>query len=89
MAAVAQNVRPETVASGLQNPWAIAFLPDGRFLVTERPGRLRVVEQDGQLNKPIEGLPEIAAGGQGGLLDVVLDADFARNRTLFFCYSEP
>ena len=89
MAAAAQNVRPETVASGLQNPWAIAFLPDGRFLVTERPGRLRVVEQDGRLNKPIEGLPEIAAGGQGGLLDLLLDADFARNRTLFFCYSEP
>ena len=89
MAAAAQNVRPETVASGLQNPWAIAFLPDGRFLVTERPGRLRVVEQDGRLNKPIEGLPELAAGGQGGLLDLMLDADFARNRTLFFCYSEP
>ena len=87
--AAAQSVRPETVASGLQNPWAMAFLPDGRFLVTERPGRLRVVEPDGRLNKPIEGLPEIAAGGQGGLLDVLLDADFASNRTLYFCFSEP
>jgi glucose/arabinose dehydrogenase len=87
--AAAQSVRPETVASGLQNPWAMAFLPDGRFLVTERPGRLRVVEPDGRLNKPIEGLPEIAAGGQGGLLDLLLDADFASNRSLYFCFSEP
>ena len=87
--AAAQGVRPEVVASGLQNPWSLAFLPDGRFLVTERPGRLRVVEASGRLNKPIEGLPSIAAGGQGGLLDVLLDADFASNRTLYFCFSEP
>ena len=87
--AAAQGVRPEVVASGLQNPWALAFLPDGRFLVTERPGRLRVVEASGRLLKPIEGLPSIAAGGQGGLLDVLLDADFASNRTLYFCFSEP
>ena len=88
LAVAAQSVRPETVASGLQNPWALAFLPDGRFLVTERPGRLRVVTPDGRLSKAIDGLPEIAAGGQGGLLDVMLDADFACNRTLYFCYSE-
>jgi len=88
LAVAAQSVRPETVASGLQNPWALAFLPDGRFLVTERPGRLRVVTPDGRLSKAIDGLPEIAAGGQGGLLDVMLDADFASNRTLYFCYSE-
>lgn len=87
--AVAQGVRPETVASGLQNPWAVAFLPNNRFLVTERAGRLRVVEPDGKLGKPVEGLPEVAAGGQGGLLDVLLDADFASNRTLYFCFSEP
>ena len=85
----AQNVRPETVASGLQNPWAVAFLPDGHFLVTERAGRLRVVEPNGRLNKPVEGLPDVASGGQGGLLDVVLDTDFAINRTLYFCFSEP
>lgn len=84
----AQGVRPETVASGLEHPWAVAFLPDGRFLVTERAGRLRVVEADGRINKPVEGLPEVAAGGQGGLLDVLLDADFANNRTLYFCFSE-
>ena len=82
-------MRPEPVASGLQNPWAVAFLPEGRFLVTERPGRLRVVEPGGKVNKPIEGLPEVASGGQGGLLDVLLDADFASNRTLYFCFSEP
>ena len=87
--ALAQAVRPETVAAGLQNPWAVAFLPDGRFLVTERPGRLRVVQADGKLGTPVAGLPEIAAGGQGGLLDVLLDADFVRNRSIYFCFSEP
>ncbi len=85
----AQVVRPETVASGLQNPWAVAFLPEGRFLVSERPGRLRVIEPSGQLGAALKGLPPVAAGGQGGLLDLVLDADFARNRTLFFCFAEP
>ena len=85
----AQPIRTETVASGLQNPWGLAFLPDGRFLVTERPGRLRVVEADGKLGPPLAGLPKIAAGGQGGLLDVLLDADFARNRQLYLCFSEP
>ncbi|WP_309681696.1 PQQ-dependent sugar dehydrogenase [Polaromonas sp.] len=88
-AAQAQSVRPQTVASGLQNPWAVAFLPEGRFLVTERPGRLRVVQADGKLGAPVAGLPDIAAGGQGGLLDVLLDSDFARNRSLYFCFSEP
>ncbi len=82
-------LRVQTVAAGLQNPWSLAFLPDGRFLVTERPGRMRVVEADGRLGAPLEGLPAIAAGGQGGLLDVVLDSGFAANRTLYFCYSEP
>ncbi|MDM0013645.1 PQQ-dependent sugar dehydrogenase [Variovorax sp. J22P168] len=81
--------RPEVVASGLQNPWSVAFLPDGRFLVTEKAGRMRIVSADGKAGAPLAGLPEIAAGGQGGLLDVQLDSDFARNRTLYFCYSEP
>jgi len=89
LTATAQSVRPETVTSGLKNPWAVAFLSDGRFLVTERLGRLRVVDSAGKLGKAIEGLPEVAAGGQGGLLDVLLDADFASNRTLYFCFSEP
>ncbi|HAU58012.1 MAG TPA: hypothetical protein DCW87_10995 [Comamonadaceae bacterium] len=85
----APAVFPVTVATGLQHPWAVAFLPDGRFLVTERPGRLRVVSADGRLGAPVAGLPSVAAGGQGGLLDVALDADFARNRRLYFCFAEP
>ncbi|ABM37098.1 glucose sorbosone dehydrogenase [Polaromonas naphthalenivorans CJ2] len=84
-----QEVHPEIVASGLQNPWGLAFLPDGRFLVTERVGRLRVVGADGKLATAVAGLPGIAAGGQGGLLDVMTDSDFVRNRTVYFCYSEP
>ncbi|GER10425.1 PQQ-dependent sugar dehydrogenase [Variovorax boronicumulans] len=87
-AAMAQ-VRAETVASGLENPWGVAFLPEGRFVVTEKPGRLRLVAADGKLGAPIQGLPPIAAGGQGGLLDVLADSGFAQNRTLYFCYSEP
>jgi len=87
--AQAQAVRPETVASGLENPWGLAFLPGGRFLVTERPGRLRAISADGRLGPPVAGLPQIAAGGQGGLLDLITDSDFARNRTVFFCFSEP
>lgn len=86
--AAAQSVRPETVAGGLENPWAVAFLPQGRFLVTERPGRMRVVEADGRTGPALGGVPAVAAGGQGGLLDVVLDSAFERNRTLYFCFSE-
>ncbi len=91
-AARAQAVAPprvQTVAAGLEHPWAVAFLPGGRFLVTERPGRLRLVDADGSLRPPLAGLPEVAAGGQGGLLDVVTDSDFARTRTIYFCFSEP
>ena len=87
--ATAQGVKPEVVATGLQNPWAVAFLPEGRFLVTERPGRLRVVEAGGTIGATVAGLPLVAAGGQGGLLDVILDSDFAQNRRLYFCFSEP
>ncbi|WP_082493088.1 PQQ-dependent sugar dehydrogenase [Acidovorax sp. Leaf160] len=79
----------EAVASGLESPWGLAFLPGGRFLVTERPGRMRVVGADGRLGPALTGLPPIAAGGQGGLLDVITDAAFERNRRVFFCYSEP
>lgn len=82
-------VSTEVVATGLEHPWGLAFLPGGRFLVTERPGRLRIVESDGRLSAPLAGLPAIAAGGQGGLLDVVADADFERNRRIYFCFSEP
>ena len=87
--AQAQAVRAQTVASGLQNPWALAFLPEGRFLVTERGGTMRVVQPDGKISAPVAGVPDVVASGQGGLLDVLLDGDFVRNRTLYFCYSEP
>jgi glucose/arabinose dehydrogenase len=76
------------VAHGLANPWAVAFLPDGRFLVTERAGRLRVVERDGRLGAPVEGLPAVDAGGQCGLLDVVLDPKYADNGWVYWSYAE-
>lgn len=79
----------QPVATGFANPWAVAFLPQGRFLVTERPGRMRVVDAQGRVGPPLEGVPQVAGGGQGGLLDVVTDADFDRNRRIFFCFSEP
>lgn len=78
-----------TVAQGLVNPWSVAFLPDGRMLVTERPGRLRVVTPDGTLSEPVTGLPQVDARGQGGLLDVVLSPDFASSQSIYWCYSEP
>jgi glucose/arabinose dehydrogenase len=83
------RVTPETVARGLEHPWALAFIDDGRMLVTERPGRMRVVEASGRIGEPLAGVPEVDTGGQGGLLDVITDSDFARNRTLYFCYAEP
>lgn len=83
------RVTTEVVASGLQNPWAVAFVGDGRMLVTERPGRLRVVAPNGTLSEPVAGVPTVDAVGQGGLLDLITDRDFARNRVLYFCYSEP
>ncbi|MDM0105724.1 PQQ-dependent sugar dehydrogenase [Variovorax sp. J22R24] len=81
--------RPEVVASGLENPWGVSFLPGGRFLVTEKAGRMRVVEADGKVGAPVAGLPAVAASGQGGLLDVMADPAFEANRTFYFCYSEP
>ena len=85
----AQDLAAEPVATGLEHPWAVAFLPGDRFLVTERPGRMRIVAADGRLGPALAGVPEVMAAGQGGLLDVVLDSGFDRNRTLFFCFSEP
>ncbi len=78
----------QTVASGLVHPWSLAFLPDGRMLVTERPGRMRIVTQQGQLSPPLVGVPEVWASGQGGLLDVITDRSFAQNNTVYFCFSE-
>ncbi|HWP37714.1 MAG TPA: PQQ-dependent sugar dehydrogenase [Gemmatimonadales bacterium] len=78
-----------TVASGLEHPWGLAFLPDGRMLVTERPGRLRIVGTGGALSDPLPGVPPVAARGQGGLLDVALAPDFALSAMMYLSYSEP
>jgi glucose/arabinose dehydrogenase len=78
----------ETIARGLENPWGLAFLPDGRMLVTERPGRLRIVAASGQLSQPLPGMPKIYARGQGGLLDVLIDPGFAENRVIYLSYAE-
>jgi aldose sugar dehydrogenase len=78
-----------TVVEGLQNPWSVAFLPGGKMLVTERPGRLRVVGADGKLSAPVTGLPAVHARGQGGLLDVVLDPAFAKNNLIYWSFAEP
>ncbi len=82
-------IRVVTVASGLEHPWGLAFLPDGRMLVTERPGRVRIVAKDGTLSAPLAGVPAVAARGQGGMLDVALDPDHARNQVVYLSYSEP
>ncbi len=89
MPAAAQDLKPVTVAQGLASPWGLAFLPGGRFLVTERTGRMRIVEADGKLSAPLEGLPPISVAGQCGLLDVVLDPQFAANQRIFFTFTEP
>ena len=85
----AGSVKLTEVASGLQNPWSLAFLPDGRMLVTERPGRLRIVGRDGSVSAPIDGVPEVHARGQGGLLDVALSPNFADDKLIVFSYAEP
>jgi glucose/arabinose dehydrogenase len=87
-ASSAGQLEVQTVASGLVNPWSLAFLPDGRMLVTERPGRMRLVTSEGQLSPPLKGVPDVWATGQGGLLDVIADKSYAQNRTVYFCFSE-
>jgi glucose/arabinose dehydrogenase len=85
----APGVRAETYATGLVNPWALAFLPDGRLLVTERPGRLRIVDSTGALSAPVSGVPAVFAQGQGGLLDVALDPQFDSTHLVYLSYAEP
>ncbi|MEA2989695.1 MAG: aldose sugar dehydrogenase [Alphaproteobacteria bacterium] len=85
----AGNLIVETIAKDLENPWALAFLPDGRMLVTERPGRLRIAGKDGKLSPALAGVPPVFARGQGGLHDVVLDRGFAQDGTIYFCFAEP
>jgi glucose/arabinose dehydrogenase len=79
----------KTVADGLEQPWAIELFEDGRMLVTERPGRLRVVTPDGALSEPVTGLPEVDARDQGGLLDVAIAPDFSSSQTIYWSYAEP
>ncbi|HSK01658.1 MAG TPA: PQQ-dependent sugar dehydrogenase [Kofleriaceae bacterium] len=79
----------QVVAKGLDHPWSVAFLPDRAMLVTERPGRLRIVGPEGKLSAPVAGLPRVDARNQGGLLDVVLDPKFAENRLIYWSYAEP
>ena len=87
--ASAGNLMVETFAKGLDHPWALAFLPDGRILVTERPGRMHIVGKDGKISPALAGVPKVFASGQGGLHDVALDRGYAENHTIYFCYAEP
>ncbi len=82
-------LRLSTVVNGLENPWGMAFLPDGRMLITERPGRLRVISKDGQLDpQPVAGLPRVDPQGQGGLLDVAIHPQYAKNGWIYLTYSQ-
>lgn len=82
------RISVETVADGLPHPWAIDFLPDGRMIVTERGGKMRLITQAGGVGEPLKGLPDVDAGGQGGLLDVAVHPDFAENRLIYWSFSE-
>jgi glucose/arabinose dehydrogenase len=77
------------VASGLEHPWGLARLPDGRWLVTERPGRLRIITAEGAVGEPVAGLPAVDARGQGGLLDVAVGPTFGADRLIYWSYAEP
>ncbi len=81
--------RADVIVKGLANPWALAFLPEGRLLVTERPGKMSVYGADGKLIGVVSGVPEVAAVGQGGLLDVVLATDFGKSKRIYFTFAEP
>ena len=84
----AMDYRIETVTEGLEHPWSLAFLPDGRMLVTERVGRLRIIEADGSLNpQPVGGVPEGFVAAQAGLMEVILDPEFASNQQLYLSYA--
>src|SRR5262249_6697841 len=84
-----QPFKVETIAQGLVHPWGLGFLPDGRLIVTERPGRVRIVTSSGALSAPVRGVPKVYANGQGGLLDVALSPDFTTTRLIYLSYAEP
>jgi aldose sugar dehydrogenase len=83
------DLKPVTVARGLAGAWGLAFLPDGRMLVSEKPGRLRIIASDGRLSEPLAGLPPVDNTGQCGLLDVAVDPKFESNRFVWWTYAEP
>lgn len=87
--AQAATIQMEILNKNLDHPWAIAFIGKGQMLVTERPGRLRLIQPNGSMGAPVAGLPKVDAKGQGGLLDLITDSHFAENKTLYFCYAEP
>lgn len=87
MRSQAPSFRLTTFAPGLERPWGMAPLPDGRLLLTERPGRLRIVARDGMVSAPIAHAPQVEARGQGGMLDVALERDFATSREIFLCHA--
>jgi len=83
----AGQVAVTTLTEHLAHPWSLAFLPDGRMLVTERPGRMRIVTKDGKASQPLAGVPKVYARAQAGLMDVILANDFAQTRRIYFCYA--
>src|SRR5262245_22468230 len=82
------RVQADIVTNGLEHPWGLDFLPDGDVIITERPGRIRLLSQ-GRLSEPLAGVPKVAEIGQGGLLDVAASPDFERSNLIFFSFSEP
>jgi aldose sugar dehydrogenase len=83
------ELRVTTIAKNLEHPWSIEFLPDGRMLVSERPGRLRRVERDARVSEPLSGVPQVYARGQGGLLDIGLSPSFQQDQLVYLSYAEP
>lgn len=81
-------LRTDILANGVENPWGLDFLPNGEAIVTERSGKIRIFA-DGKLSEPVVGVPEVAARGQGGLLDIAVAPDFAQGGTIYFTFSEP
>ncbi|RUM96940.1 PQQ-dependent sugar dehydrogenase [Pseudaminobacter arsenicus] len=82
------KVQADTLTDGLEHPWGLDFLPDGDAIVTERPGRIRILSQDG-LSEPLPGVPEVVAEGQGGLLDIVASPNFVSDKLVYFSFSQP
>jgi glucose/arabinose dehydrogenase len=87
--AAADALQVQQVAQGLEQPWGLAFLPDGRMLITEKAGTLRLVDAQGKVSAPLAGVPKVVVRGQGGLLDVAVDPQFARTQRIYLSYSEP